>query len=67
MPRDHSILDRCRDCGSAVRVLVHEYDEVDDQGDPYRALYAERVPHDSKACSEMKRLAREEWPVLPFG
>lgn len=66
MPRDHSPLDRCRDCGAVTRILVHTYDEVDDNGEPFHALHAEVVDHSRAACKEMQRLAKEEWPVLPF-
>jgi hypothetical protein len=66
MPRDHSPLDRCRECGAVTRILVHTWDEVDDNGDDFHGLHAEHVAHVRKQCAEMQRLAREEWPLLPF-
>lgn len=66
MPRDHSPLDRCRECGHVTRILVHVYDEVHEDGSPYHGIYAEPVEHTRKQCAEMVRLAREEWPTLPF-
>jgi hypothetical protein len=63
MTRDHSPLDRCRECGAVLRVLIFDHG-LDDDGNEYKAIWAEVVPHPRPACAAMQALAREEWPTL---
>jgi hypothetical protein len=57
------ILDRCKECGTAVRVLVFESWALPD-GSRAASLRGEQVPHTRGDCAAMKALEREQWPTL---
>ena len=57
------VTDRCRDCGQATSVLIDETG-IDDEGLDFRAIWAERIPHNRKECSDFVSLRREQWPTL---
>lgn len=57
------VQERCEKCGTVRRALVHEQGLGDD-GEPFEAIYVDRVPHGQADCERMTRLAREEWPTL---
>lgn len=63
MSREHSPIDRCSECGSVTVALVYEQG-IGDDGEPFRAIYRDVVPHTRKDCARMVALAREEWPTL---
>lgn len=63
MQRDHSPIQRCNECGTVTVMLVFEQG-LDDNGEPYRAIYRDVVPHQKRHCDAMVALAREEWPTL---
>lgn len=59
------VIERCKECGWALVWAVH-FSELDEQGRQRRGVRADRVPHPRLICEDNQRLAREEWPVLPF-
>jgi hypothetical protein len=61
--RDFSPIDRCRECGSVTRAIVHEQGR-DEEGAPWQAIYSETIAHPRRDCERMVALAREEWPTL---
>lgn len=63
MERDHSPLERCKDCGFVTAVLVYEQG-LDDNGDYYRAMWRDVTAHPQSECLHFQALAREEWPSL---
>jgi hypothetical protein len=54
---------RCDKCGVALRLLVCD-SGLGEDGEPYQAVYVDRVPHDRQQCERMLTIAREEWPAL---
>lgn len=63
MQRDHSIIERCKECASVTVALVYEHG-IGDDGEPYAAIYRDVVPHSRNDCERMQSLAREAWPTL---
>lgn len=63
MRRDYSPLLRCTECDTVKVMLVYE-EGLDDNGEPYKAIYRDVVPHARAQCEAMTALAREEWPRL---
>jgi hypothetical protein len=63
MQRDWSPILRCTECGQVEAMLVFERG-LDEEGEPYRAIYRENIPHSKKDCQRMTDLARETWPKL---
>lgn len=61
--REISPLDRCKECGTATTVLVYDHG-LDDNGEQYRAIYRDNVPHSRNECAYMVALIRETWPTL---
>jgi hypothetical protein len=57
------VTDRCTRCGTVRAALVSETGLGHD-GEPFQAVYVDRVPHSQSACDQMLLLAREEWPTL---
>lgn len=58
-----SVVDRCRECRSATRVLVlHRW--TDEEGQAVKALFGDAVPHSRADCRAMQALEKEEWPTL---
>lgn len=58
-----SVAARCKECGTATRVLMHEKGR-DDEGRPTSALWGEDVPHDRAECARFQALEQETWPRL---
>lgn len=61
--RECSPIQRCKECGTATIVLVLDQG-IGDDGEEYRAIYRDVVPHTRKDCTDMVALMRETWPTL---
>jgi len=61
--REHQPTAHCPRCGSVTATVVYEQG-LDEQGNDYRAVWSEKVPHTTAHCEAFSSLERETWPTL---
>jgi hypothetical protein len=61
--RTHSPQKHCSVCGQVTVMLVFD-ESLDEDGEPFRAIFRDVIRHTAKECVEFQALCREQWPAL---